>query len=266
MSRLACPYRMDVIEPKEQNGCSTLALCLAAEHLLLVNKSDPPSTTQARRGFFVLAIAICLLVACVILAGVLGFQTLKNVIGSMNAIDPAAPISGALMTVLFFYTLLLAVPFMPGIEIGVALLVLRGAEIAPYVYLATVSGLMLAFFIGCCVPLGLLERGFLTLRLRSAANFVNQIQTMPTDDRLALYRSQMPAWLAPIAVDYRYVALAALINIPGTFAIGGGGGILLTVGCSGLFRARFVLLTVMIATLPIPLMVWTMGAKMLGGS
>jgi hypothetical protein len=51
---------------------------------------------------------------------------------------------GLLALLLLSYALLMAIPFAPGIEIGVSLLVLRGAEIAPFVYGATLGGLTCA--------------------------------------------------------------------------------------------------------------------------
>ncbi|RTZ93567.1 MAG: hypothetical protein DSY92_00130, partial [Planctomycetota bacterium] len=43
------------------------------------------------------------------------------------------------------YVLLLAVPFVPSTEIGISLLITHGAVAAPFVYLGTLSGLMLAY-------------------------------------------------------------------------------------------------------------------------
>jgi hypothetical protein len=72
--------------------------------------------------------------------------------------------------------------------------------------------------------------------------------------------------MSRLTVDYRYVTLGLLLNIPGTFAIGGGGGILMAAGLSRLFRGWIVLATLMIATLPVPLTVWILGVSIFDGS
>jgi hypothetical protein len=51
--------------------------------------------------------------------------------------DASLPFSPAVIAALVTYTLLMALPFCPGIEIGIALLVLFGAEAAVIVYVAS---------------------------------------------------------------------------------------------------------------------------------
>ena len=92
---------------------------------------------------------------------------------------------GVFATLLLAYALLIAVPFMPGIEVGVALLLIQGASIAPFVYLATVCGLMTAFLVGYLVPLPWLHWVCRGLGLRKACSLIDAIATMPLEDRLA---------------------------------------------------------------------------------
>ncbi|WP_226892485.1 hypothetical protein [Phycobacter azelaicus] len=49
---------------------------------------------------------------------------------------------------LVVYALLLAIPFVPGVEIGIALSSCQGPAIAPFVHAATVAGLLISFAIG----------------------------------------------------------------------------------------------------------------------
>lgn len=157
------------------------------------------------------------------------------------------------------YALLLAVPFMPGVEIGIAVLAMEGAWIAPFVYSATVSGLMLAFLIGRHLPYRILHRSFADLGLRRACQLLETIEPLAQDDRLALLRRHLPRRLAPYAVRWRYLILAGLFNLPGSALLGGGGGIALVAGLSGLFAARATLLTVVLAVAPVPIAVWLFG-------
>lgn len=165
--------------------------------------------------------------------------------------------------VLVAYGLLIAAPFVPGIEIGMALVLMRGAEVAPLVYLATVAGLALAFIVGCMVPLPWLRRMFLDLRLASAAAMLERIQPLSPERRLALLRRALPGRLGAWTVNYRYLLLAGLINMPGSGLIGGGGGICMLAGLTGLFHTRATLLTIALAVLPFPLFVWFWGPGLL---
>jgi hypothetical protein len=63
-------------------------------------------------------------------------------------------------------------------------------------------------------------------------------------------------------VKYRYVNLAVLINIPGNSVIGGGGGIAFVSGLSGTFRTSLAILTIALATAPVPLAIWLFGLKL----
>ena len=202
------------------------------------------------------------IVALLLLAGLLLFQgmhVLENMIGTLNSIRGTREITPLIIVALIIYSLLIAIPFMPGIEVGMALLMLLGSVIAPFVYLATVCGLLLAFGVGSHVPLSVLHRAFRALRMTRACDMITTIATTSPERRLAQQRATFPPWLAKLTVDYRYVTIGALLNLPGTFAIGGGGGILMLAGLSRLFTFPGILLTVLIATLPVPLTVWLTG-------
>jgi hypothetical protein len=187
-------------------------------------------------------------------------------INGLNMISGDQSATGILVILLVAYALLITIPFMPGIEIGIALLLLEGASIAPYVYLATMSGLFLAFLIGKWVPLKLLHNTFRDLRMRSACKMIAEIERTPKDERLLRLQTKLPKPLALIAVRYRYVLIGALVNVPGTFAIGGGGGILMLAGLLRLFHWSGIILTLAIATLPVPLAVYMMGADFLSSA
>lgn len=171
----------------------------------------------------------------------------------------------AIATAVLVYMLLIATPFVPGVEIGLALLVLRGASIAPIVYLATVLGLLLAFCIGRLVPEATLVRTFRDLRLRRAADLMADYCTMSLEERQATLQSRLPKWLAAPTLRWRYVTLALLINTPGNTVLGGGGGLMLAAGLSRLFVPSKTVLTLAIAVLPFPVGFWLFGPAVFGG-
>ena len=169
-----------------------------------------------------------------------------------------------MVTALDVYALLIATPFVPGIEIGLALLLLRGASIAPAVYLATLVGLLTAFFLGRLVPEATLERTFRDFRLRRAADLMARSARMPPHDRQASLLASLPRWLSTPITRYRYLCLAVLLNVPGNAFLGGGGGLMLAAGLSRLFLPGQVILTLALAVLPVPLMIWWFGTDMFG--
>ncbi|ABD54892.1 hypothetical protein Jann_1975 [Jannaschia sp. CCS1] len=168
-----------------------------------------------------------------------------------------------LMSALIVYALLIATPFVPGIEIGLALLLLRGASIAPAVYGATVLGLIFAFLLGRYLPEGALPRLLMDLRLRRAGRYVHRITQMSVRSREAELEARMPRWLAVPFVRYRYLSLALLLNLPGNVVLGGGGGLMIMAGLSRIYHPVQTLITVAVAVLPVPLMIWWFGTGML---
>lgn len=152
------------------------------------------------------------------------------------------------------YVILLALPFVPGAEIGLTLLTVLGGPIAPLVYLATALGLTVSYAVGRLIPAAILGRGLARLGLTRAARLAEDAAEMRYDDfQESLARSQAPKFLRSL-FRFRYVALVLLINMPGNVVFGGGGGIALMAGLSRAFAPLPFLLSVLIAVLPVPLL------------
>lgn len=151
------------------------------------------------------------------------------------------------------YALCLAVPFVPGIEIGLLLMVIFGRTGILMAYLATIVGLTLAFSIGLYLRSHLKDHRALASWRDKAREYQQQ-----GDMRLSSFR--LGAWVQA-HVDrnktlYPYLMTGILLNIPGNWLIGGGGGIALMAGLSGQLRWLPFVLTVMLATSAIPLLAW----------
>jgi len=173
-------------------------------------------------------------------------------------------LGGLLFIVVLAYTILIAIPFVPGVEIGLSLMMIRGPDIAPVVYLATVLGLVLAFLAGRYLSYDWLHRVFMDLHMKRAYKFIEKIKTADRLQRLDMLRSALPGWARGVAINFRYVTLALLINLPGNSLIGGGGGICMMAGLSRLFKPWVVILTIALAVLPVPALVWFTGIDILG--
>ncbi len=157
------------------------------------------------------------------------------------------------------YVVLLALPFVPGAEIGMALLAAFGPSIVPLIYVATITSMMLAYAIGRFLPIGMLESTLTTLRMQRAADLVARAAPLSQEERLSMLLEGQPPRILRFALRYRYIAVALAVNTPGNSIIGGGGGIMMMAGLSGLFSPVATLLTIMIAVAPVPLAVFFFG-------
>ena len=203
------------------------------------------------------------LIGLLIWLGRLGYDALYARIETMEAAAQARAMFWLQVTAIGAYALLISIPFVPAVEIGVGLLVMEGAAVAPYVYVATVLGLLLAFGIGRYLSLDWLHALFRDLHMQRACRMVQSIKERPSETRLRALSDRLPGWLAPFVVRYRYATVAVLLNLPGNAVIGGGGGIMMIAGISRLFTAPALAATVLIAVLPVPLAVWLIGADFL---
>lgn len=155
---------------------------------------------------------------------------------------------------LILFVLASAMPFVPGAEIGFALLLVFGAQAAPVVYLAMVLALTTAYAVARLVPLGSLAGGLLWLGLSRTAGLVVDIASVPRTERLEHVLGRFDWSPGEILLRNRHLALALAINTPGNSLVGGGGGLAFAAGASGLFSAPAFILTVAIAVAPVPLL------------
>ena len=156
--------------------------------------------------------------------------------------------------VLVLFILLTAIPFIPGIELGIALLVLSGGAMVPWVYAGLVTSLCLSFLAGQLLSAGTLVYCFGVLGLTRSQTLVQKLTQLPRQDRLDLLLQALPGRFAPILLKHRYVALVMILNTPGNTVIGGGGGIALVAGMSGLFSTPGYFAAILFGAAPIPLL------------
>ena len=163
---------------------------------------------------------------------------------------------------LIVYTVLIAIPFVPSVEVGWGLMLVLGADLAPLIYLFTVVGLSASFMVGRLIPESRLQNFLEDLSLTRTSRLVGKLKTLDTEQRLSLLLSRAPAKFVPALVRHRYLAVAIALNIPGNTVVGGGGGISLMAGISRLFGfCRFVL-TLAVAVAPVPLLIVLVGTDM----
>ena len=153
------------------------------------------------------------------------------------------------------YVLLLSLPFVPGVELGILLMCVFGKEGIVFVYLATIVGLSLAFLIGRSLPLRWVKSfmkkiGFASTSECHSYDIDGMLNKIPLTQRF--YHNRFFSFLA----KYRYPAIGILLNMPGNYLIGGGGGISLACGISRNISWKWFSLTVAVAVSPVPILVW----------
>jgi hypothetical protein len=153
--------------------------------------------------------------------------------------------SGALIIGGCLYILTLSLPFVPGVELGVLLMCVFGKPGIVFVYFATVSGLNLAFVMGRRLPrawlISTMERIGIEVPDDGEFDFIKGLRT----NRLLAFFSK-----------YRYPAIGVLLNTPGNYLIGGGGGIALICGLSRNISWLWFFLTIILFVAPVPLLAW----------
>jgi len=137
------------------------------------------------------------------------------------------------------YALLPSVPFVPAMELGLALMVLTGSLGVLMVYLFTVAGLALAFATGRRLE-------------RASADAGSQPEVINRFIAYTGIAARVPAAIISHPAG-PYLLTALLINLPGNSVLGGGGIALLS-GYSRTQGWRAFLLTVALATAPVPLL------------
>ena len=149
------------------------------------------------------------------------------------------------MGALIVFVLAAAIPFVPGAEIGFALLLLFGM----------VGALLLAYCTARLIPLGALSAAAGWLRLNRVSKFFQNLAETPPDQRHHLISETYSGKFTRAALRNRYLLLALVLNMPGNSVLGGGGGLAFLAGISGLYRFWPTLAAVLIAVAPVPLAV-----------
>ena len=151
------------------------------------------------------------------------------------------------------YCLCLAIPFMPGVEIGIVMMLLFGRPGVVAAYLATILGLTLAFTMGKTLGLTWIPerwQDLLSRRFGSQSEIRNSGLSGSRAGRVFLR-----LW-GDYVVGKPWLLLAVLLNLPGNWVLGGGGGISLAYGMHRTLSVQQFVGTVAIATAVVPLLVF----------
>ena len=161
------------------------------------------------------------------------------------------------------FCFLLAVPFVPGAEIGLTMLWMFGTKVVLLVYLCTLAGLFTSYIVGRLISLKALVKFFDDLKLQKPGRLLRRFESLKKEERLNFLVTEMSHQWLPFFIRHRYLALAIIINIPGNIVIGGGGGIALMAGASRLYSLPGFLGAIAVGVAPVPLAVLLFGSSIL---
>ncbi|MFQ5682659.1 MAG: hypothetical protein ACE5HC_05230 [Candidatus Binatia bacterium] len=201
---------------------------------------------------FVSLIAVYLLL---VVAGNYADIWVTDYLDSNLWVSSGSPLQWMILVSLGSYIVLMTLPFFPGIEIGLVLMAMLGAKICIVLYLCTVFALNLSFLIGRLIPENVILGALRFMGLSKAQELVRSLRPLDVEARRALLLSAGPTRVVPQLLKYRSVALAVALNLPGNALLGGGGGIGLIAGLTGLISFPKYILTVALAVAPLPLIV-----------
>ncbi|MFN3170686.1 MAG: hypothetical protein ACE37E_08330 [Hyphomicrobiales bacterium] len=170
----------------------------------------------------------------------------------ISAMDPAMMFQILAVTLIVFI-ITSAMPFIPGAEIGFGLMVVFGGKVAVLVYGAMVSALTISYLVGALVPPTWIVRFFAYLGFSKAARLAQDLASRDRKNRIDYLLETAPRRWVPMLVRHRYLAMMLVLNLPGNSLVGGGGGLALAAGMSGLFRFPAFFATLLVAVAPIPL-------------
>lgn len=159
-----------------------------------------------------------------------------------------------IVMVLIVYIVVAAVPFVPAAEIGLSLMMIAGPESAVLVYLGTVIALTMGYLAGRIVPAKVCATVFAFFGFRKARTLILEMAALDAKARADLLLARAPKRIVPALLRHRYLALALALSLPGNTVIGGGGGIAMSAGMSGLYPMPAYLLTVAFAVAPVPVL------------
>lgn len=214
-----------------------------AEHYSRM-KIDPQRVKQAAKLLLFLLVLVSLNQVVDWLAGLFQFQFWPHHLDMATLIFCLSSL---------LYILLLATPFLPGVEIGLILMSLLGLPGILVIYLCTLLALSLSFMLGRILSPMTMARVLDWFHLERARNLVEKLAPLDAAERSRFLLENAPSKLVPLLLRHRYLVFTVLLNMPGNALVGGGGGIGLIAGMSRLFPFPRFLLLIALAILPGPI-------------
>jgi hypothetical protein len=212
------------------------------------------SATQ-RRSTWAVTLARLAVVALLIILANIGISWFIDRLEIQIWPEHMERVDRAVLIGVILYIGLMAMPFLPGIELGLILMVILGPKGVLVTYVCTLIALTISFGLGRILPAHPLVSLLRWLHLTRAASLLKTFDATPPENRLAFLSEKAPAQAIPALLKHRYLLLALLFNLPGNALIGGGGGIAMMAGMSRIYSFPAYLLLIAVAILPGPILI-----------
>ena len=209
---------------------------------------------KRRRRFLLIALYATLIIGGIFLGRVLG-----DLVAFELRPSNEPQVHALLMAAIVAYIVASAIPFVPGAEIGLVLMLVLGPTTVVLVYTSMVLALTVAYVVGRTLPPDVIAAIFNFFHLERARRLVLDCAPLDIDAKLALMTERAPPRIIPFLLRHRYITLALAFNLPGNTLIGGGGGIALAAGMSGIYPLGAFITIVMLAVAPVPLLIAIVG-------
>ena len=157
---------------------------------------------------------------------------------------------------IILYIAMMAIPFLPGIEIGLILMLMLGPKGVLVVYIGTLVALSISFGIGRLFPTTLLAALMRWLHLTRAESLLREFDAIPPENRMEILVEKTSSPTMVKLLKRRYLSLAVLLNLPGNALLGGGGGIAMLAGMCRLYSFPKYLMLIAAAVLPGPILIF----------
>ncbi|MEW8086722.1 MAG: hypothetical protein AB2823_14265 [Candidatus Thiodiazotropha endolucinida] len=197
----------------------------------------------------VFAILLALIALNVLISNLIDAMEIQIWPEHLDIVDRAVVIG------IILYIVLMATPFLPGIEMGLILMMVLGPKGVVVIYICTLIALSIGFVFGRAFPARLIVSFLQWLNLDRAAALLKQFDAIPHDQRLNYLARNLPNKTLPTLLRHRYLVLALLFNLPGNAVIGGGGGIAMVAGNSRLYSYPIFFLLISVAIIPGPIVI-----------
>jgi hypothetical protein len=198
---------------------------------------------------------ICIALLAIYLVGQYVADMVVSQFGLVMHVRSEPTFHRLIMTASAIYFALMSIPFMPGAEVGISMILVFGSKISFLVYVCTVAALIPPYLVGRLIPVKQCARLFAFLGLTKISRLLEQVAPLSADQRLAHLLNNTPSRIGPFLLRHRFLALALALNLPGNMVIGGGGGIAMLAGMTGFYPVHIYLLTVAVAVAPVPLFI-----------
>ncbi len=175
-------------------------------------KTDPVAVERPHRSTWGLTLAKLSAVALCIIFANIGVSRLVGALEIQIWPEHLEIVDRAVLVGVILYIVLKATPFLPGIELGLALMIMLGPKGVLVTYICTLIALTISFGLGRLVPAHALVSFLHWLHLARAAALLSSFNAVAPEKRLQYLAQRSSKRAVPALVKRRYLILALLLN------------------------------------------------------